>query len=201
MKYLFCILMFTIVSVSFAEEDYAITIDGKPFEMSLGKEKKITLKDGQSVSVIITKKDIVSFDGRLYSFQHKSSFLPNRIDLGTGTFQTTLTTASGSQIIVQEWNKAIPDSFVNTMIKRLTEEELASGYKMKERDIEKDINGTIFRGKEAITTSVNEEWTRCVFLANVGKQRLLIVTMIEKDNIQKDSDVIITFWKSLRLKS
>jgi hypothetical protein len=85
------------------------------------------------------------------------------------------------------------------MINELTKEEVDYGYKFTEEKVSRKVGGAEFSGKRAKTSYPGEEWTRTV-LARGGKDKgLLVVTFIEKENYEKENNLIEHLWESLEL--
>lgn len=200
MKALLAILVSAWTFFAFAGEDYLLTINGRTSDLSLGVEKAVTLTNGQTVSVLLKRKETATFDGRLFSFSYKSSLTPQGKELGEDVRQTLLTTPTGTAVIIQEYKNFNPADVVDLMITKLTEDEVKSGYKAHQEKIEQKLSdGRVFKGKKVVTTSREEEWTRCVLTYGDAHGGVLVMTMISKDNAE-ELPMIETFWSSFRLK-
>jgi hypothetical protein len=183
------------------EGEYVLTIGEKSVELSLGEKQMITLTNGQKLSLLLSRKDVLTYQAELFSFRHKSDYAPSRSDLGDGVHQTFMSTAVGTVILVQEYRSTDPSTLIDYMVKELTKEELKAGYTMQTRPAEQKLaDGTVLKGKSVVTTSKAEQWTRTIVARGTGEGGLLIVTMIDKDNIKKEQPVIDLFWSTLRLK-
>jgi hypothetical protein len=183
------------------EGEYVLNIGEKSVELSLGVKQMITLTNGQKLSLLLSRKDVLTYQGELFSFRHKSEYAPSRSELGDGLHQTLMSSALGTVIIVQEYPSTDPSTLVDYMAKELTKEELKAGYTLQSRPVEQKLaDGTVLKGKSVVTTSKAEQWTRTIVAHGTGEGGLLIVTMIEKDNTKKEQPLIDLFWSTLRLK-
>lgn len=194
----FSLLIF-LNAVSFAGENYQIDINGHTYDIGLDKEKNLTLPDGMRLKVKLSLKEYVEFQSESFSFSHKSIYKPNRGDIGSGLYQTMITTPLGTAILIQEYTNMDPSPLVDMMIKELTKEEVKYGYKLAEREVVKIVGRTKLSGKEAITKYKDEGWTRVVLAYGKKDAGLLIVTMIEQDNVEKEKHLIDHFWETLRI--
>ena len=183
-----------------AEGDYVLKLGDKSIDVSLGEKQTVTLTNGQQVTVLLTKKDVLTFQNDSFSFRHKSTFSPSKSDLGNDVRQTMMTTALGTGIIVQDYGSLDPSSMIDLMVNELTKEEIRAGYKKEEKAVEKKLpDGTVLKGKTVVTTYKDDQWTRSVLASGSGEKGILVVTFIEKSNLT-EQPMIDLFWESLRMK-
>jgi len=187
-------------AVGFAGEDYRIEIDGNSFDIGLDEVKNLSLPGGQNLSIRLTQKEYIRYESQYLSFSHKNEYKPYRTDLGNGIFQTVISTAVGSAVMVQEYTNLDPTELVGLMLRELTKEEVEYGYEYEERKVSKKVENIEIRGREAITTYKDTRWTRTVYAYGKKDSGVLIITAIEKDNVAKDKHLISHFWKTLRIK-
>jgi hypothetical protein len=86
--------------------DYVLTIDGKQYEVDIGKQAIINLPDGRNIRVTLDKKAIVSFKSENFSFEHPSKLSPSRTDLGNGVFQTMMASPLGTPLLASVYLRA-----------------------------------------------------------------------------------------------
>ena len=187
-------------AVGFAGEDYRIEINGNTFDIGLDEVKNLALPGGQNLSIKLSLKEYIRFEGQFFSFSHKSEYKANRTDLGDGIFQTVITTPLGSAILIQEYTNIDPTGLVGLMLKELTKEEVEYGFKYEERKISKKVGNIEMSGREATTTYKDKRWTRAVYTYGKKDSGVLITTVIEKDNVARDKHLISDLWKTLRIK-
>ena len=191
-------LLLSLTGVLFAG-DYIISINGRSAEIDLNKKMKFKDAAGKELVVLLKQKEFLEFKADLFSMQHKNTMKPSRSDLGDGIMQTMMTTSLGTAIIIQEYMGMNPELMIDLMLKEITKEEVEYGYKYKERKIVKKVDGKQVRGKQAITSYSDGEWTRSVMAYGSKDKGVLIVTMIEKDQYKNEKHIISDFWKKLRL--
>ncbi len=182
-------------------ENYEITIDGEKYSISLGKEYKIQLKQGKVIQVMVNKKEILDFIDNFISFKHKSDLTVATSDLGDGITQTMTSTALGTLILIQEYSTLNPSSMIDLMLQELTKEEVDYGYTMQPSQISQKLNdGTILTGKKATMKYKDEEKYYTVLAFGKRDSGILIVTCIDKNNIEAEQSIIDMLWESLSIK-
>ena len=180
--------------------DYVITVNGVSKDIDLEQKTTMVLPDGMNLVISLHQKEYLRFSGDMFSFEHKNRFKPNRNDLGEGIFQTSIVTPLGTGIVIQEYTQTTPPGLVDSMIQELTKEEVDYGYKYREEKVHKKVNGGIFKGKHAVTTLPEEEWTRSVLQYRHGDKSVMVLTFIERDNYEKEKALIEHLWKTLKVK-
>ncbi len=198
----YCLLLllgFTTAVPLLQAGDYVLTINGTDQELTLGEETSLALPDGTSLKLKLSQKEVLRFQGDLFTFEHKNEYKPNKNDLGSGIFQTMIVTPLGTGVLVQEYTQMNPSTLVDMMINELTKEEVEYGYKKDVKEINREVDGVAFKGKQAITTSAGEEWTRVVLTHGKKDRGLLVVTFIEKDNYEKEKTLLEQFWKTFEI--
>jgi hypothetical protein len=187
---------------TFADEtkNYEITINGKTYDVSLGREYQAQLDSGKTVTFKIDKKAIMIYRDDFISFRHKNDLTISAKNIGSGIRQTMTNTAVGTLILFQEYSSMNPSSLVNLMLQELTKEQVSYGYKIQKNATSKTLkDGTTLKGKKAVLTYGNEEehWT---ILAYGKRDRgLLVITKIDKDNMVAEKDILDLMWNSLNI--
>ena len=184
-----------------AESNFQLNIDGKVFEVSPGQEQKLTLPDGTTHTITLKQKEYHTFSSDFFSFQHKNSFSPSKADLGSGINQTMMVSPLGTGVLIQEYKTIDPTMLIDLMIQELTKEEVSAGYELKVIDRERKLkDGTVLKGKVAITSLDGEKWEKEVYAQGSNGKGVLVVTFIEENNKKTDSDILKTFWDSLQTR-
>ncbi len=200
MKHLISVLFLSLLcSISFANENYILEIDGKTFDIGIDKVKTINI-NGDEHSVKLMQKAFIEYSSGLFSFTHDKDYQPNKTDLGQGIYQSAMMSALGTVIIVQEYTNINPSTLIDLMLQEVTREEVQIGYTYKEEPISQTIDGKTLNGKLAITSSKNEEWKRAVYAHGKDQEGILIMTMIEKENYNTETKIIDEFWKNFQIK-
>jgi hypothetical protein len=202
MKYPLFVIALSFSFSAFAGSDYILNLDGKPFEMSLDTATNIVLKDGQKISATLTKKEIVTFETSMFSFEHPGTVSPQRIPVEDHIFQTSynLQTA-GVVILIQEYERLDAAAVVDTMVEALTKEEVKAGYKLStEKATKRLADGTVLTGKKAVTTLKDQQWIRYILGTSGRNEGVLVITQIALEDMPEGGPGIESFWKSLRVK-
>ncbi len=200
-KTLLTILFVLITPLSFADKDYknyVLTIDGKKYEVNLNKEEAFKDKDGKKISIKLQKKPYTQFSDKFLSFQHKSSLGVSSRDLGAGIRQLMSATATGTLIMIQEYDGLEHSGLVETMLKELTKESIDYGYKLsKEKLTRKTASGETLTGLKATLTYRKEASYWEVLAYDKKDSGVLIITQIDKEFMNTDKGVLSVFWKTL----
>ena len=180
--------------------NYVLTIDGKKYEVDVGKQKTVELSDGKKIQVTLEKKAIVSFRADNFSFDHPSGFSPSRTDLGDGIHQTMMATPIGTLLLVQEYPNIDPAGIVDMILNELTKEEKQYGYKITNSPAKiKLASGKTLTGKKSIATYRGEQTTRHVLSYSIRDAGVLIITKVGKDATPEDKSMVGVFWKTLKI--
>lgn len=188
------------ITPCFAGENYNLDINENIYFLELDKEKDVTLPDGTNLKLKLSLKEFLGYESIYISFLHKNSYKPTKMDLGNGVSQILMTTASGTAVIVQEFTRIDPSSLVDLMIHAITKKDIESGYELEENDVSKKVGNIDLKGKEAITTYKDVKWTRFVYVYGAKDEGLIIMTMIKRDNVDTDIDMIRDFWRTLKIR-
>lgn len=180
--------------------DYTLTIDGRPYDVDLGKQTVVTLSDGQGIRVTLDKKAIATFKTSGFTFSYPSSLSPSRTDLGDGVHQTMIASPIGTTIMIQEYAGMDPTDLVDMILKELTKEEVHYGYEIAKSPARKTLSdGSILTGKLAVSNYKDTEYTRHVLSHSTRDAGIMVVTQIEKAAPREDRELIDMFWKTLKI--
>jgi len=198
-RWLLALLLISSSPLAFGQ--YVLSIDGNDVDVTVGEKQTVTLTNGETVTLLLKKKAILTYDSHFFSFQYKSEFSPSKSDLGSGINQMLMATAQGTVVMAQEYTSLDPSSLVDTMIQAMTKDEVNAGYTLDETPIEKKLaDGKVLKGKIATTTHKDDQWIRTVVAYGDGDEGVLFVTQISKSNISAEQPVLDMFWNTLALK-
>jgi hypothetical protein len=180
--------------------NYQVTIEGKKYEIDLGKNATIELANGKKLDLIFKKKDLLTFEGAKFSFDHPNKFTPSRSDLGEGVYQTTIMSPTGSGIIVQEYSLNLPTDMVDLMILELTKEEAEVGYKITKSPIKIPISKEITLKGKRVVSSIKDSGTILQVISYAKKgSGVLVITRMDKDATDEEKLLLKTFWSTLKI--
>jgi hypothetical protein len=180
--------------------NYTLTIDGKRFELDLGRAQALKLSDGRVLQVTLGKKEVITYKESVVSFDHPSRLSPSRSEVSVGIFQTMMSTPLGSAVLIQEFTSIDPSSLIDMMLNELLKEEVQYGYKIEKSTTTKTLaSGVQLSGKMAISNYKDKEFTRQVLCYQGRDAGLLIITVVEEDSPPEDKEMIAMFWKTLQI--
>ncbi len=193
--------IFASVKMMDKPENYKLTINGKDYNLALDHKKEITLPDGNKYSVTLTLKDMIEYQSKFTSFNHRNIYQPSKTKLDEGLDQITLFTAKGTLVLIQEYSNVDPSFVIDLMIKETTKEEIQYGYKYKEKNVTKKIGKYTLKGKQAITSLDQDAYQREYYALGYKGGGLFIMTQIIKDSdYHKEKHLIDDFWNTLKFK-
>ena len=183
-----------------AEKNYILEMNGDTIHLSLGESATMRLKNGQTIPVKLTKKEMSSYKNDFVSFSYPSEYSVSTTKLDEDINQILLMSATGNGIMVQTYSTINPDMVVDIMLKQITEDDIAAGYKGTTSPITKTLNdGMVLKGKKAVLTMDKDREEFTVMAYGVRKMGIVIVE-IHNDFENADSEKIFkTFWGSLKV--
>lgn len=180
---------------------YVLDIGGKQTELDLDQDTAVTLPDGRSVSVRLTRKAEQTFRDRGLSFEHPAGVQPSATDVDKRVRQIMMVSANGNGVLVQRYEGLDPTALVDLMVGEMTDEEVAAGYQRKISPASRTLSdGTELKGKLARTESAGESWDRYILAKGDGKGGYLVISMMEDDREAADVAMVQKFWKTLKLE-
>ena len=193
------IITFVVCGQVFADQ-YTLTIDGKEYDINIGRQKIVKLADGRILRVTLNKKAIVSFKSDQFTFNYPSRLSPSRVEIDRGIYQTGMGTPTGVMVLVQEYMNLDPSGIIDMMLNELTKEEAHYGFEITKLETTKTLSdGTELTGKMAVSTYKEVETTKHVLCYPARDAGLIIITMFENDTPPEDRQIIDLFWKTLKV--
>ena len=184
------VVMLITVSLPVYSGNYVLTIDGKKHELELGEQSELKV-GGETVSMVLDQKPILTYQSDMFSFDHPKQFIPAKTDLGSGIYQTLTVTPLGSLVLLQEYNNFSPVDTVDLIIDEVTKEEREYGYKMNEEAAEIKLkDGKSLIGKRIFSKHKEVDMERFVGAYGEKDSGVLVMTQIDHD-IDKDSSAFI----------
>ncbi len=181
--------------------NYQITINGQTSDVALGGEYSFVTPSGEKLTYSVTKKDIVSFEDEMVSFQHKGSLTVSTTKIDEGIDQVLAVTALGTGFIIQEYNGMDPSTLNDLMLQELTKEDISYGYELSKEDYSKVLKGgQTLKGIKATLTYKDEEKYYTITSFGARDKGVLVITMIDKEYMAKESLVIDMLWESFAVK-
>ncbi len=194
-KFLVVLAFLVTTQLAFAG-NYILTIDNRPYDLSLGEAERIKVGD-QYFSVKIEQKNILTYKTENFSFQYSNKYSPSKSDLGGGIIQTAMITPLGTVVMVQEYQNMNPSGLIDLMINEVTKEEREYGYK-----IESNLHSiTLSDGKELTGKVVTSKYKgsdrkRYFYTYGIKDSGLFIMTQIDYKIDSKNEEFIKKFINS-----
>jgi hypothetical protein len=87
------------------------------------------------------------------------------------------------------------------MLHELTKEQVSYGYKMPIKSYSKTLkNGTKLDGKRAVLKYMDEEEYWCVLAYGKRDSGFLVITKIDKENLNAEKNIIDLMWETLLIE-
>lgn len=194
-------LVLCAVALAQGGANYQITINGQTSDVALGGEYSFVTPSGERLKYTITKKDIVTFEDDMISFQHKGSLTVSTTKIDEGIEQVLAVTALGTGYIIQEYDGMDPSTLNDLMLQELTKEDISYGYELVKEDYAKVLKGgQTLKGIKATLTYKTEEKYYTITSFGQRDKGVLVITMYDKEYQEKESPVIDLLWESLAIK-
>lgn len=179
--------------------DYILHMDGRDYELNLGKKELISLPDGSLMAVTLEPVRILEFQGESFSFSYASTLTP--VEAGFGSeVELRMSTASGSMISIREYEIVNRTLFLEIFMEAMEGTLLAAGYEIKTEQARKILSdGTELEGRVCVSALKDVEYTNEIYMFSGKKSCLLILTEMERENAEKDRKVLDLFWESLKI--
>lgn len=188
MKLTVIFLILLIPTISLAE-NYILTVGNDVHEIALDKEVRIKIGDSH-VSVKLEENDTFLYTDESFSFEHPKEYSPSKSEVENGIFQTVVMSPLGSAVIIQEYSYIEPSSLMDLMVKTLTKEERAYGYKIESKKASTTLSdGKTLNGKVATSTYKNKDITRYFYAYSFKDSGLFIITII--DGVDPNGDSLV----------
>lgn len=199
-RYLCLVLCFSLGMPAVLAGNFTLTLDGKPYEIDLDQTQKLTLPDGRKLTVGLSQKAILTFQSPNFSFQHPSNMTPTRKSLGSGVWQTLLSTADGTLILVQEYDTANPDEMMVAVLDAILADETKMHYSIQRKALTKTLaNGTVTKGKFITSQGGDDLYTREVITVKTGKGGVLVFTQTNQSHASSAKPMFDLLWKTLTI--
>jgi hypothetical protein len=193
------------VSNALAEGDagnYELTIGGHTMPVDLGKEYKVTTPGGESVTVMLRQREVLTHDEALFSLRYPSSLnLSATTAVDKEISQVIAISGLGNGFVLQAYTSMNPSLLVDAMLDESIKQDLAFGFKLDKKPFSRELSsGQTMTGVEATLTYQGQ--TKHITVSAYGKrdQGLLLITIMHPDMAATDGAILDTLWASLKLK-
>jgi hypothetical protein len=180
---------------------YKLTIGDVSVEINPGETVDLTLPGGQKTTVTLALNEFTAYSGKIFSFVHPTSVAVAKTDLGDGIFQHLMASATGTLVIVQEYDAMNPVALNQLMIQELTKESVQAGAEMSQEPTTRTLaDGKQLSGLKATVTSRTEKAYFEVLSYGVTDRGVVLVTRIDDENTASEGSLLAKFWETLQIK-
>lgn len=201
MKSLITLVCIFFCASSIAQNDYKLHIDNQTINVSTDEEYIVKI-NGKSVKIKLTANDTVSFDSKLFTFDHSKEYKVSKLKVDSDIEQSMIMTAGGSGFLIQEYGSFNPSMLNGMMLAEVTKESLSYGYEMKKTEYTR----TLASGQEIEVTRAELAYkdSKSVYeVASIGgkDEGILILTMLSDLELSEtDKKIIDEMWDTLVYK-
>lgn len=196
-------VMLVFASPRMAEESkhFEVTINGTTYEMNSGENIDVTTTCGDTMSVSLKKKPYVLFADSFITFQYNSELSPSITKIEDGLTQVMLNTATGTAVMIQEYNGIDPSMLVPMLLQELTKELVEYGYNKNQSDVTRELgSGKTLTGLKATLSYMDQESYYEILSFSGRDMGLIVVTMIDKAFINEKEDILDRFWNTVAIQ-
>jgi len=180
---------------------YRLTIGDVSVEINPGETVDVTLPGGQKTTATLQVNEFATHSGKIFSFVHPTSVAVAKSDLGDGIFQHLMASATGTLVIVQEYDAMNPVFLNQLMLQELTKESVQAGAELSQEPTTRTLaDGKVLSGLKATVTSRTEKAYFEVLSYGVTDRGVVLVTRIDEENTASEGSLLAKFWETLQIK-
>ena len=175
-------------------------VNGAKTEVEIGKEVDAVI-NGQTLKLRLERKEITSYSDDFVSFSYPGSLEIAKKELNSQSTQLFLASATGSLIIVQEYQARNPADLTDLMIQTITKSDVSQGFTVEQASSARRLKS----GKDVrsvnVTTSRGPRKHFYTFTPYGDDRRgIFIVTRASENDRSTDEKIFTTFWSSVSPK-
>ncbi len=180
---------------------FHLQLGASSVDLDAGETVDVTLPDGSTAKVTLTRNAFLAYVAATFSFVHPSTVSVAKSDLGDGIVQHLLATAVGTVILLQEYPATDPATLNQLMIDEMTKESVAAGAKVEQKASTRQTpSGKTLTGLTATDTLGEEISDYEVFSYSKGSSGVIIVTKIRRSDADEDAPMLKKFWETFDAK-
>jgi hypothetical protein len=184
-----------------SERGFTVTIDGVEVPVDPGETVKARSKDGNPMSVTLSRNPYAVFSDEMLAFQHPGSLTVATQKLSKNITQNMAASALGTAIIVQEYDGIDPTTLIPLMVQQLTKDDVKIGGELTDEPAERTLrSGLTLNGRRATMKRRTDQKTVEVFAYGRDNRGVLLVTIMTDDNQQTDGELVARFWNTLGIR-
>jgi len=201
MKKLLFIFTCLLISKTYSQTDFIITVNNQSQEISLEKDYEFKV-DGKTIQISVKEKDTLIYSDPFYTFKYSKKHKVSKTEIDLGIEQIMLMTAGGSGIIVQKYDSFNPTMMQEIMLNEVTKESVSYGYSLERKDYEI----TLKSGEKIEILKAELEYKgeiEVYEISAVGKkdEGVLLMTMnLGGDGDNEGEEMINLLWSTLHIE-
>jgi hypothetical protein len=181
--------------------DYVLTIDGVDYQLALDEGRKVKLKTGEDVSVLLKKQAFGKFSVGELSFEFPGTLSVASTKVDDDITQHIVISGSGTMMLVQHYTDGVPATLLDLMFDKMVEEPKALGLKIERTPLSRSIsNGERLEGTRAHYRGGDDNVTIDIAIKQTAKGGYMVMTMHDDDTSPDEKPMIERFWQSLKLQ-
>lgn len=201
MKFILTILILTLSTMLFGQDNYVLHINDTVFDLTLDKEYQLKVNN-ELVSIKLKSKDTLSHDDVLFNFKYPGDYKVSKLTVEDGIDQVMIMTAGGSGILIQQYTKINPSMLTGMMMNEVIKESINYGFEKESEYYDLELkSGQTMKVEKAILTYKGA--SNIYEIASIGNKEegILIMTMRMLGMSDVEGQRIIDLmWSSLEYK-
>jgi hypothetical protein len=182
-------------------KNFTVTIDGVGYAINPGEEISAKSKGGRDIVVGLKQNLFGTFIKGGLSFQFPGNLSVAESQIDTDVRQFLVASATGTVLIVQQYDTINPSSLATLMMNQLTKESVAAGAKHERRDDELTLSdGTSMKGLFGTLVAPGDDYEIRVLTADIGRGGYIAISQWDKSSSPEDLAMVEMFWSSLKVK-
>jgi hypothetical protein len=200
MKLFWVLLMCVLggVAQAHAADEFDLTVDGETLNIIAGEDKVVTLKDGRAITLRVARKQNLTYEQPLFSFQHPGQLSVTSKEISSGIMQHLLVTATGTMILLQVYDDIEPNFMIKLITREMTEDDVATGATIETQPhAVKLVNGVELVGERSLLKGIDDDLTVDVVGFGIKRGGVLVVTRYDSATSPEDKPLLEQFWSTL----
>lgn len=139
MRFLSFLILVLFSFAASAQEDYKLHINHTVLDLSLDSTYSVTI-DGKPYRISIQMKDTLTYRDALFSFKYPKDLKVSRAEVDQSVDQVLLLNSSGTGFLIQAYRTLNPESLKEMLIEEATKENVTYGYTTERTEYERTLS-------------------------------------------------------------